>query len=252
MCKGTPHFCHFKFEMQALAQYTGIGQNLAQYVQHHPLAAAIRAKAVSKWIEDKRVFYEALEPPQLLPMNTVVKGVMRATFVPERLCRELAEMCPKFNKNRFAAVVFRIRDYKATIMLFANGCFMCNGARNYNAARYCVLLLKTRLNDAGYRLIADEYAAAETPTDPAQSYVLFDEQKSAQRYREAMHNYREQMRTMPLARRGTLLVEPTRTLVQEFTNSAFREMHRANVVATTMFAYHGTATPMTPRAPATA
>jgi TATA-box binding protein (TBP) (component of TFIID and TFIIIB) len=149
-----------------------------------------------------------------------------------------------------------MRENKATMMLFARGNFMCVGARHYNAAIYCVLYLKARLAVAGgYPLIADEYDTMEDrsaraladKTDPASgrpTYEMFDEVEHNRKFAEAQRIYQESIRHSHSNRRGEIVVQPRQRLMEAFSNSAFRDMTRVNVVGTTVFSYDGTSTPM--------
>lgn len=237
-------------------QLATVHSRVGRMVQYHPAALAANAIPVDQWVEQHRARFEQLQPPDLLPVNNVVKGVFRCNFVLERVCHELEDMRPKFNRKRFPAAKFRMREHKTTVMLFARGNFMCVGARHYNAAIYCVLYLKARLVVAGgYPLIADEYSVVDDKTarslagqtDPANGrpvYEMFDEDEHNRKFQAAQREYQERVCRSRAGRRGEIVVQPRQRLMEAFSNSAFRDINRVNVVGSTVFSYEGTSTPI--------
>ena len=226
--------------------YTAV---LAGAMGQSNVARAATAVPVSAWVDQMRRRYEQLAPPHVLPMNTVVSGVCHSHFPMRRVCRQLAYMGPKYNRNRFAAMVLRMTKHDATVMVFSRGSIVCTGVSNYQIAKYCTLDVKQRLDAAGYRLIADEFDAIGVPIGapgvPRHPYLLYDERAASASARAAADAYRRAAAGRRERGRVVIDVPPTHAPLREFFASAFREMHRANVVGSTMMAYPEDGMPMT-------
>jgi len=221
----------------------------ASHLVSHAVARRVTAISPFQWAEMRQHHYAAVPPPTLLPMNTVVRGHIRCTFSMERICQELSDMAPKYNRNRFAATVFRYRRHKATVMMFGRGRIVCTGVRSYQVAKYCILHLKQRIDAIGYRLIADEFddaprAAPYGPHTDDAPFMLYNEEDAARRFESASDHYRRGRHAAGAQPSIGVHVEPRRAVLEEFAKSAFREIYRANVVGTTMFSYADARVPM--------
>jgi TATA-box binding protein (TBP) (component of TFIID and TFIIIB) len=228
----------------------------AALAQSHAYVSAA-VPTVTEWVERRRHELEHLPPPQVLPVNTVVKAHVRTVFNMRRACHELADLGAKFNRCRFAAIVFRLEAHKATLMLFSRGRIVCTGVRSYQVAKYCILDLKRRMHAKGYELMSDEFESTprlygRAPPPPAAAadeqvrYVIFDEDAFHRQMRTERQTARPRVPGPSLRTRlgRQLPVNPHQAALEAFFSSAFGDMCRANCVGSTMMTEADGVTPM--------